>query len=264
MKNLILTLIITLPLTLWGQGWEQVYFDYIQKINQVHLVNEENDGYIVMGKLASSLKIIKTNFLGDTLWTETPNYQINDLIDCDVTDDGGFIVIGRSGGSVDYVLLKLNNIGQVQWSQEYGPWINNTETISEVIQSTDGGFIIVGTGTSWDGFSMRYDTRIIKTNSIGDTLWTKQYGLINKDETGKSIRETDDGGLIISGMETNQNLFGQNNLDIHLYKIDVNGDQQWNKTYGRLDDDYCSQVRQTSDGGYIMWINNSIFWTWNV
>ena len=25
MKNLILTLIITLPLTLWGQGWEQTY-----------------------------------------------------------------------------------------------------------------------------------------------------------------------------------------------------------------------------------------------
>ena len=49
MKNLILTLIITLPLTLWGQGWKKNFGD-INGNDEGYSVQQTNDGgYIVTG-----------------------------------------------------------------------------------------------------------------------------------------------------------------------------------------------------------------------
>ena len=80
MKNLIITLIITLPLTLWGQGWERYYVNgndsmIVGSIQSISAVQQTSDGgFITCGSVISQnwtnhdIVLIKTDINGDTLW----------------------------------------------------------------------------------------------------------------------------------------------------------------------------------------------------
>jgi len=78
--------------------------------------------------------------------------------------------------------------------------------------------------------------------------WAKTYGGSNY-EGAHCIRQTSDGGFIMAG-ETYS--FGAGNSDIWVFKLDVMGDIQWQKTYGGSGYDLARSIQQTSDGGYIV------------
>src|SRR5947209_5480946 len=67
---------------------------------------------------------------------------------------------------------------------------------NHVQQTNDGGFVIVGAasnvGTGND------DLFLVKTDSNGDTLWTRTIDVIGN-EVGYSLQQTFDGGFIITG-----------------------------------------------------------------
>jgi hypothetical protein len=58
-----------------------------------------------------------------------------------------------------------------------------------------------------------------------------------------------DEGFIVAGW-TNSYTYGAN--DFLVYKLDSNGNKQWEKNYGGINDDYGYSITQTSDGGYIV------------
>lgn len=63
-----------------------------------------------------------------------------------------------------------------------------------------------------------------------------------------SIQQTSDGGYILAGYTES---FGDN-FDAWLIKTDTEGNEQWNKTFGGIKDDFTYEVQQTRDGGYIL------------
>ena len=77
-----------------------------------------------------------------------------------------------------------------------------------------------------------------------DTLWTKTIGG-SKSDAGHSIRQTTDGGYIITGYTHS---LGEGVL---LIKTDENGNTLWTNTFGS-GDDIGHSVQQTVDGGYIV------------
>ena len=82
---------------------------------------------------------------------------------------------------------------------------------------------------------------MIKTDSIGDTLWTKIYGdTISPCAVGYSIRLTNDGGFIVTGVWKDK---------IYLMKTNADGDTLWTRTFT---EGKANCVQQTSDGGYIL------------
>ena len=212
-------------------------------------------GYVVAGYTNSfgaglnDVYLIKTNSLGDTLWTRTYGGANNDYGNSvQQTADGGYIIAGYTNsfgaGLNDVYLMKTNASGDTLWTRTYGGI--SAELANSIQQTTDGGYIVAGwTKTFGAGGA---DVYLIKTNPSGDTLWTKTYGGTGEDE-GWSVRQTTDDGYIISGGTDSS---GAGDYDVYLIKTNASGDTTWTRTYGGGHEDKGFSVQQTLDGGYIV------------
>jgi len=163
------------------------------------------------------------------------------------TIDGGYVVGGytysQGAGGSDMYLVKLDVNGDTTWTQTYGS--NWEESINSLQQTTDGGYILVGSRTTASGVSSQ-NIYLVKTDVDGDTLWTKIYGDFGDYDEAYSVEQTTDGGYILTGRT------GVSSQNVYLVKTDMNGDTLWTKKYGNGNGGEGRVVRQTADGGYIL------------
>jgi len=113
----------------------------------------------------------------------------------------------------------------------------------------DNGYIIVGENSYGNT-----DCLLVKTDSLGDTLWLRRYGGTNFD-CGYDVQVTSDSGFIITGHYKKSAA----NPDLYLIRTDLNGDTLWTKTYGGSGGEVGASVKQTSDRGYIIAGNTSSY-----
>jgi hypothetical protein len=146
--------------------------------------------------------------------------------------------------SVSLVALFTQSAYAVAFAKTYGG--TGDDRASSVLQTSDGGYIVVGDTGSLGADSV--DIFLVKTDANGNIIWAKTYGGTNNDYA-YSVQQTSDGGYIVEGRTYS---FGAGNYDFFLIKTDANGNIIWAKTYGGTSDDYAYSVQQTSDGGYIL------------
>ena len=136
-------------------------------------------------------------------------------------------------------VLPLIGFGQ-GWETTFGG--TNNDRGYSVQQTTDGGYIITGTTSSFGGNGVY----LIKTDGSGIEQWSQTFG---GSGGGFSVQQTSDGGYIITGTTSS---FGNGEEDVYLIKTDGNGIEQWSQTFGGKNIDYGWSVQQTSDGGYVI------------
>ena len=115
-----------------------------------------------------------------------------------------------------------------------------------VQQTTDGGYIIAGTTSSYG--SGNSDIYLIKTNANGDIEWQKTFGGNNNDN-GFSVQQTIDGGYIIVGDTYS---YGADGSDVYLIKTNEFGNAEWQRTFGGGGNEEGHSVQQTTEGDYII------------
>ena len=225
-------------------------------INFAYSVQETSDnGFIISGLTATSFDddpdyyLVKTDPLGDTLWTRTYGGTGDDIsTSVQQTTDGGYIVAGYTNsfgaGINDIYLVKTDENGDTLWTRTYGG--TEDDNANSVQQTTDGGYIIGGYTRTGDV----PDSYLIKIDAIGDTIWTKTY-IYGDASDIKEVQQTNDNGYILAGWTSSGP--GAGGYDWLLIKTDSNGDTLWTRTYGKNDFyDVANSVQQTNDGGYIL------------
>ncbi|MBI3501946.1 MAG: T9SS type A sorting domain-containing protein [Bacteroidetes bacterium] len=215
-----------------------------------------DSGFIAVGdkdaisSTNSKIWLLKTDKNGDTAWTKTITAGMGaNVSECiQNTTDGGYIVCGytsaKGAGSNDVFLVKTNSSGDTAWTKTFGG--TDADVGTSLQQTTDGGYII--TGYTFSSNPGEIDAYLIKTNSAGDTLWTKVFKGSNQ-ARGFSVQQTTDGGYIIAGIQT---ISSTGNLVSYLVKTNSVGDTLWTKKYDTLVSNNAYSVQQTNDGGYIM------------
>jgi hypothetical protein len=212
-------------------------------------------GYIVVGeKYAPGINnpdiyLIKTDSIGDTLWTKTYGGSENDYCSwVQQTTDHGYIIVGETYsfgiGSSDIFLIKTDSLGEILWTKTFGDTFR--EFGASVHQTSDNGYII--TGSSASHFSGAWNVYLIKTDSLGESIWERTYGG-SGDDFGSSVLQISEGGYIIVGRTTS---FGSGSYDVYLIKTNSNGKPILTKTYGGIADDQGNSITKTSDEGFII------------
>ncbi|MFA6530981.1 MAG: hypothetical protein WCT31_04580 [Candidatus Micrarchaeia archaeon] len=219
--------------------------------SEVHSLQQTSDGGYIVVCLSSNDNswIKKLDNKGDIAWDKNfSNGKYTNLESIVQTTDGDFILAGYVnfkgfGAETDALLARVDSNGNTKWVKTYGG--PGTEGVNSVAVTPDGGYIFAG----WT-FSQKnnYDYWVVKTDVNGNMQWNKSFGGSTGEEA-YSIRPTSDGGYIIAGPV---NSIGAGSDDAWLIKLDSNGNEQWNKTYGKSSQDGAYSVWQTSDLGYII------------
>ncbi len=168
------------------------------------------------------------------------------------TSDGGTIVAGYTdsrGGDVspqpnrdywDLWVLKLDKCGTIQWERSFGG--TNYESARDIVQTSDGGYLVLGETNSTDGgvvagYGGTKDIWLLKLNATGTLQWQRRYGGSGLD-IGNHIEITSDGGFLIAASSTSNDgdIRGNHSTGTYtdgvLMKMDASGNIQWSRCYG--------------------------------
>jgi len=213
--------------------------------NYGYSVVETDDGYVFTGQLDENLLVaIQTDANGkkknETSLNDSEGKSRGNFIS-KVSSDGGFIVVGSVGRYL--WLVKLGNNTSLNWNKVFKVSSDGYDQGRSVKETADGGFIIVGHHKI---YSKEEEVWLIKTDSKGDSLWTKTYGHV-KEDYGYSIDITSDGGYIIVG-----NTYSDNDDHVYMIKTDSKGDTLWTKIHSEGVNSIGRSIKETSDGGFII------------
>jgi hypothetical protein len=140
----------------------------------------------------------------------------------DKTIDNNIIVAGTTtvNNNSTAMIAKLNENGTIIW-QNYFEFDNTLwSVIQAVIKSNDGGYLLTG--------RVKYEETedavlVIKTDTNGDSLWTRILDETSLNDKGKTITETDEGDILVGG-------YLEGITAGFLLKLDSEGNTIWLET----------------------------------
>ena len=163
-------------------------------------------------------------------------------------DNNGYALAGSttssSSGMLSFWLVKVDAMGEQQWTQTY-EYSDLDTAANSVIVTKDGSYLLAGYVTLFNG---REDFRLVKTDSAGKMQWSQTYGTSDKD-IAYSVVQTNEGGYAIAGYTGIDKARG----DFWLIKIDSAGKLLWNNQYGGSYEEFGAySIVQLNDGGYAL------------
>ncbi len=217
------------------------------------IIQTTDGGYAVagwtwnFGAASADFLILKLNQDGSLAWAKIFGGTKSDYaFSITQTADGGYAVAGWTysfgAGQADLLILKLSQDGSLSWARTFGG--ANNDYSSSIIQTTDGGYAVVGS-TYGSGIG-NWDILLLKINSSGSVVWAKVLGGTNADEA-YSITQTTDGGYAVVGHTMS---FGSGSYDYMVLKLNPDGSIAWARTLGGTGAERAYSIALAKDSGF--------------
>ena len=237
--------------------WRKIFGGADAKV--ASLIQTQDGGYAMVGHgqpkesmrtRESDIWLIKTDAQGEKQWKKTFGGQDEDLATCLIqAQDGGYALAGytksKGAGNYDSWLVKTDANGNQQWEKTFGGKKN--DMTYSLVQTSDGGYTLAGTTESKG--AGKSDSWLVKTDANGNQQWEKTFGEKNND-IATCLIQTQDEGYALAGYTIDPK--GAAESSVWLIKLDVQGMQQWDKTFSGTNDTWVKTLIQTQDGGYAL------------
>jgi hypothetical protein len=191
-------------------AWEKAYGGSNNEFGRAAQQTSDR-GYIVVGDTQSfgvgnrDIWVLKLNAAGGVEWQKTFGGSDYDQPVSVQVDDGSGYVIGAFTRSFngetrgyDYWILKLNDLGEVQWQKIYGTALG--EYMEKLEKTNGGGYVAIG---RIEDPIQGYNIWALKLSATGRIDWQRMYNLepggISETEWGYAIQQTGDGGYTVAG-----------------------------------------------------------------
>lgn len=229
---------------MWQRYFGSTEWDFLYAIERTG-----DGGYLLAGETYGSSDgsadgwLIRTDMDGVGQWTRTFGAMGDDeLHSVKETSDGGIVVAGsitNTGSGRDVLVSKMDPTGQVLWERSYGT--DSVEFARDVLETTDGGFSLVGTISAYTSFNEHLHLRL---DADGDSLWSKHWGQINDQEATQHLQLTNGEYFTVGYTRTS----GNGGKDMFIFHCTEQGDFITQRTFGGTEDDVARGLSTIEDG----------------
>ncbi len=238
-----------------GTAWVSIFGDDMRQEFAKSIVSDGSGGYVIGGTSVSDgipyAFLARTDQFGHQLWrtlSAQDSVQGRKVIR---TADGHFALTGSlqmpapaGAPNSDFFLMKVDETGAILWSKTYGG--TGFDEGYSLVETPSGDLLLAGMTNSFGAGG--YDVFLIKTTSIGDTIWTKTLGTTGA-ELCFAMAATTDGSYVLTGQQETGSSSGQ---DVFLAKITHDGDEVWWRNFELSGIETARSVQQTSNGHFVL------------
>jgi hypothetical protein len=212
------------------------------------------DGYLICGSMNENSALIKLNKTdGSVIFEQTYNNGGSDAFEHIAESSSGFIAVGYVNAEDSQNTFYTQGEGFVSFLDNNGFLVNGININTQLshayrIKNYNNEYFISGLTEEASQYGL------IKIDSIGNLIWSKDYGGSNFDHCfGMDL--SDNGFIFLTG----HTLSGTENWDTYTIKINQNGEKVWETIAGNprgFDPKYIHDeawgIHSTNDGGCIV------------
>jgi hypothetical protein len=177
--------------------------------------------------------LIRTDSLGDTLWTRTfpvrdsadTSYCVCDCRDVMRTAGGGLLLLGTLQDTSRYFhqavyLVKVNADGDTLWTRD--TLFDPEMPVFALASAGDGGYFVAASPV-WGAYN---PVQVLALDSLGAVRWTRSYWDNCYTDVTVAIAASGDGGFVLATATSDPYPVG-GSTHATVLRCDANGDSAW-------------------------------------
>jgi len=227
-------------------------------------VDDSGNVYVTGGSIGASLNFdyatVKYNSSGVQQWAARyngPGNNLDEAFSIAVDGSGNVYVTGGSTGSSslnDYVTIKYNSAGVLQWARSYNGTGNNADFAYRLV--LDGSANVYVTGWSRGAGATDDDYVTIKYNTSGDSIWVRRYA--GRDlgyDQASSVAVDAAGNVYVTGKSDGTG----SSYDYATIKYNSSGDSLWVRRFNGVDNSLDAAGTVAADSSGNVYVSGSSF-----
>jgi len=263
--------------------WD-VMLGYSNRNNYLTAMQQAQDGGVIVAGLSRierrregrasdpllDLWLSKIDSEGNVVWHKIlVESTHNRIFSIQQLESGDFVAVGyfgddnRYGRRGNFWLLKLDPEGNIIWQKSFeverGTMLNlplfllsvaRTYFTYSIRQTADGGFIVAAVFLSQRTGS---SSLVARLNFKGEIEWLRSLGGSGWDDV-RDIYPTENGYIVVIASDSSDGdvLINHGGFDYWIVKLDLNGDIEWQRSFGGSGHDIPRSIVKTSGGYFII------------